>query len=603
MCSLLPGAGAFPLQFAPFWSSAATRCPGTVAANPSPVPPSPRLSASPPFTAPRPAVLAALVALAAGCTGTIGGESGAGGDRNGTDPCKDPAANQDGCDVIRQLGDEVPQFVPLRRLNRVEYGVILEELLGAPRNIGDAFEADGQTDGFDTVGQSLTISDGHARTHLRLVETAVAAALAGVKRPEIMICAEENADCARTIAAAFGRRAWRRDLEPGELDELIDGVYTPLRADTLSHGESVAALLESVLNAPEFFFRIELDSGYDGPRPLTSNEMATRLSLFFWSSIPDDELLALAATDELQNEDVLRAEVSRMLASDRARLFVENFAGQWLRTRELPGHSVSAQLFPEFTPAVRASAKRESEQMFWDILSGNDSVAEIILADWGYVDAALAPFYGVNQFNGFDARTTLGGERKLGLLGRVAFLTESAMFDRTSVVRRGNRILGDILCASPGPPNDAATVLPEPVPGEDKTLRERLEEHRNSPECSSCHNVIDPLGFALENFDAIGRVRTTYEDGVPVVTSGELPGYGPFEEGSEIGPAIASDPRYAQCVARKLMIYGVGRDYVSSDVATLERIAPDDGSAPPALRELMTRLVLSAAFRVRRDTP
>ncbi|MEZ4255018.1 MAG: DUF1592 domain-containing protein [Polyangiales bacterium] len=535
------------------------------------------------------------------CTGSIDGAAGANGAGTGVDPCSVPGANPSGCDLVRSLGDEVPAFVPLRRLSRQEYGIVMNELLGAPTNISEAFEADGQTDGFDTVGLSLPLSDTHARTHFRLAESSVAAALAGDKRSELLVCGDETATCARAIANAFARRAWRRPLTDEELDDLVE-VYTSLRASELDHEEAIAGVLEAALGAPEFFLRIEEDSGFAGPRPLTSNEMLSRLSLFLWSSVPDDELLALAETDQLQDEDVLRTQVDRMLRHAKGQHFVENFSGQWLRTRELPGHSVSSELFPAFNDAVRASALEESRRMFSDVLLGDDPVGELLVADWGYVDSALAGIYGVDG-KGFETRTTLGPDRALGVLSRVAFLTVSSMFDRTSVVRRGNRILSDVLCASPGPPNDANLELPPADPNENLSLRERLEQHRSQAECQGCHSLLDPLGFALENFDAIGRERGTYEDGADVVTSGVLPGFGPFEKGTDIGPSIAGDPRFQQCVARKLLIYGVGRNYVPDDAATLERVSPREPYEALGLREVVTRLVLSAAFRVRKDSP
>lgn len=422
-------------------------------------------------------------------------------------------------------------------------------------------------------------------------------------RQRILVCAPSatmtEAQCAREIFSRFGRHAWRRPLTASELTDL--GRFLDV-ARTQGEGfESGVALgLQAMLVSPHFVFRVELDTNptATAPHALNDHELAARLSYFLWSSTPDATLEALADRGELNDPAVLRAQVTRMLADPKARALTENFAGQWLYTRGVADHDVNATLFPQLTDAVRDSFRAEADAYFDEFLRGDLSMRDFLTADFTFVDDRLAAWYGLTAPGMGLRRVMLRGSNRAGALMHGSFLTVTSHPDRTSPVKRGQWVLGQLLCEPPRPPPPNVEGLP-PETNPTGTLRERMERHRTQPSCAACHQLMDPIGFGLENFDAIGRWRTT-DSGFAIDPSGALPGGGEFRNAQEMTAQLARDSRYPRCVTQQLFTYALGRGPEDYDQATLDRIAAAWSADGMRLRDLVTRIVLSDSFRQRR---
>jgi hypothetical protein len=411
--------------------------------------------------------------------------------------------------------------------------------------------------------------------------------------------------CAQQILTRFARRAWRRPPLATE----ITALWTRFRAVTRMHAgtweDAIKLSMRAMLVSPHFVFRVEVDPDLNATEAhaLTSHELASRLSYFLWSSMPDATLDQLADQDQLQDPTVLRAQAERMLHDPKARALTENFAGQWLYIRALEEHAVNAQLYPAFTPEVRAGMQAESEAYFQHFLQEDVSMDQFLSADYTFVDERLASFYGVTLPAGMGVRrVALSGTNRIGVLMQGTTLAVTSHPDRTSPVKRGQWVLTQLLCAPPPPPPPNVEGLPaEMVPS--GSLRSRLEAHRSQPLCRACHDLMDPIGFGLENFNAAGRYRTM--DGTFAIDStGVLPDGTRFSNGPELATAVQRDPRFARCVAQQLLTYALGRGLNNIDDAPLSQLATQWTAAGMRLSDLVYRVVLSPTFRARRpETP
>lgn len=425
-------------------------------------------------------------------------------------------------------------------------------------------------------------------------------------RARIVVCdpaALGEEPCARAILTRLGRRAWRRPLTEAEVTGLVGFLAVARR-----HGEGFEAGLrlavQALLLSPHFVFRVELDGDPRSPEAhaLSAHELAARLSYFLWSSMPDEALDALADDGSLLREEVLAREVERMLRDPRASALTENFAGQWLFTRALADHDVDAARFPRFNAMVRQALRRETEALFTHFLREDVSMEAFLTADFTFVDDALAGYYGLPTGGGSTPRRVpLTGTNRAGVLSHGSVLTVTSHPARTSPVLRGQWILTQLLCAPTPPPPPGVEGLPmEVMPS--GSLRQRLEAHRARPECAACHARLDPLGFGLENFDAVGLWRTT-DQGFPVDSVGTLPDGTTFRTPSELGGVLARDPRYARCVTRQVLTYALGRGMEPSDDDTLDQLSGRWTTTGLRLRDLVRAVVLSDAFRKRRGEP
>jgi Protein of unknown function (DUF1592)/Protein of unknown function (DUF1588)/Protein of unknown function (DUF1587)/Protein of unknown function (DUF1585)/Protein of unknown function (DUF1595) len=405
----------------------------------------------------------------------------------------------------------------------------------------------------------------------------------------------------RKIVSNLARRAYRRPVTDREVDDLVK-LVAMVQTDGDSLEEGLCLAIQQMLISPHFLFRVEEPLAKESAS-LTAHELATRLSYFLWSTMPDEELLRCADEDKLRQPDVLVAQVKRMLKDAKAYAAVENFGGQWLQTRALETHAPDRLKFLEFTDYTRMSMKKETDLFFEHILRADRSVLDFIDADYTFLNQRLAEFYNIPGVKGHEFRKVdLKGTKRGGILTQASVLTVSSYANRTSPVLRGKWILETLLNAPPPPPPPDVPVLDEKVLGKTISLRQQLEQHRANATCASCHARLDPLGFALENFDAIGRWRK--KDGnFPVETSGTLADGRSFKGYEDLRAILKADAKdFAEGLTEKMLIYALGRGLESSDRKTVRDIADKMAKEDYRFSSLVLGIVQSAAFQSRAES-
>ena len=418
---------------------------------------------------------------------------------------------------------------------------------------------------------------------------------------------EDEVDCAREILSTLARRAYRLpSLADADLDLLLD-IYRGGRAEgTFETGIEYA--LRMILASPKFLFRYEGDPPDLAPGTLyamSDLELASRLSFFLWSSIPDDELVRVAAEGGLQNPDGLAAQVRRMLADPRARALVENFAGQWLFLRNLQSVRPDGNEFPNFDHNLRRAFRRETELFFESIVREDRSALELLSADYTFVNERLARHYGIPSVYGTHfRRVTVADERRRGLLGHGSILSVTSYPNRTSPVLRGKWILENVLGTPPPPPLPDVPALPEDAESvRTQTVRERLEVHRQNPACATCHRVLDPLGFSLENFDATGAWRTREVSG-PVDASGQLADGTVVDGPVTLRQAVLKRPeQFVGTMTEKLLTYALGRGLDHADMPVVRSITRAAARDDYRFSSVVLGIVNSTPFRMRQVQP
>lgn len=409
---------------------------------------------------------------------------------------------------------------------------------------------------------------------------------------------QSRLECAREVIARFAERASRRPVSPDEVDRIMR-VYRLADDRGESYERAVQLALTTVLASPQFLFLAEPAETRED-RPLTEFELATRLSYFLWSSMPDAELFREAREGTVRTN--LHRQVVRMLEDPKSDAFVENFAGQWLQLRKLAGVAPDEGLFPGFDDNLRGAMREETERYFAYILRNNCSVLELLDSDYTFVNEALARHYGIEGVAGDEfRRVALTDRRRGGVLTQAGVLTLTSNPNRTSPVKRGQWVLQQILGTPPPPPPPDVAKLDESQQAADSaSLRERMELHRAKPECASCHRQMDPLGFALENYDAVGRWRTT-DGGFQIDPSGELMGGRKFADVKELKHLLGttSTKKFARTLVKNMLIYGLGRGLEAHDYCTVEdireRLADDDYR----IRTIIFGIAESKAFQYR----
>ncbi|MCY1007393.1 DUF1592 domain-containing protein [Nannocystis pusilla] len=424
-------------------------------------------------------------------------------------------------------------------------------------------------------------------------------------RTRIMVC-DPNVDgeevCLREILTKFTERAWRRPVTGAELDALMKFIGDAKGAgETWEAGLRIA--LQAVMVSPYFIYRVELDAAPTDltPHPLSDFELASRLSYFLWSSMPDDELFAAAAAGSLQDPKVLETQARRMLADDRARALIDNFAGQWWLIRNIAVAFKDVALFPQWNDAMRESMRTEMRLFAEAFFSEDRDMLEMLTATDTFVDATLAQHYGIEgQFGAEFVPADFGDRPFQGILNKAGLMTVLSHADHTSPVKRGKWVLESLLCQVPPPPPPGVDTKLNPVEG--KTQREILEAHRDKPECISCHVTMDPLGFGLEHYDPLGAWRDL-DNGLPIDASGTLPNGTPFANGLEMQTLIADEPDFLRCVARKTFIYALGRAVGLKDIPYLDGVTETFSANDRRFSDLVVSLVTSEPFRMRRGDP
>lgn len=411
---------------------------------------------------------------------------------------------------------------------------------------------------------------------------------------------EDESKCAREVLAAFLSRAFRRPVSETEIDR-FHSMYLHSRQQGAEYEDSLRLSLQAVLISPDFLFRVEADRSEGGMHHqwrLSDHELATRISYFLWSTMPDEELRAVADRGELSRSDVLEQQVARMLKDPKAIALAENFIGQWLELRKVDTLQPDPKTFDKFDPALRKAMRQETEHLFQHLLSENGSLTDLLGANYTFVNKRLADHYGIPGVKGDEfQRVNYPDDRRGGILSHASILMLTSNPTRTAPVKRGKWILENILNEPPPPPPPNVETLKEDEKSvASGSLRQRLEIHRSQPACASCHDQMDPLGFGLENFDGIGEWRE--KDGeFPIDPSGELPDGEKFATPAELrGILVGKKDRFLRCTAEKLFTYALGRGVEPSDQCALDRICEATKADEYRLLRLIQEVIRSTPF-------
>ena len=426
-------------------------------------------------------------------------------------------------------------------------------------------------------------------------------------RRKLFVCYPKNPGeetaCAERIVSAFARRAYRRPVVAADWAKPLKFYHEAKEAGGFEAG--IGSALSAVLVSPEFLFRIERDPADVAPEttyPISDVELASRLSFFLWSSIPDEELLGIAQRGELHRPKVLESQVRRMLADPRSISLVENFAAQWLHLRNLESFTPDLRLFPDFDDNLRDAFRRETELHFEALLREDRTVLDLIKTDHTFLNERLAKHYGIpNVYGSRFRRVALDSEsRRGGLLRQGSVLTVTSYATRTSPVIRGHWLLGNLLGTPPPPPPANIPNLKENTVSETLPMRARLSAHRANAACASCHDLMDPVGFALENFDAIGRWRLT-ENGLPIDASGGLPDGSRFNGVTGLEDALLKHPElFVGTLTEKLLTFALGRGMSENDAPAVRRIVRDAQRDGNHFSSIVLGIVKSSPFTLRK---
>jgi len=430
-------------------------------------------------------------------------------------------------------------------------------------------------------------------------------------RQRIFVCMPSNTaeeePCARKILSNLARLAFRRPVDASSVEiDMLLGLYSQARSKG-SFEDGIQMAIEVLLVSTEFLFRIADDPAkvVSGEVfPISNLELASRLSFFLWSSIPDDELLTVAEQGKLREPAVLEQQVKRMLDDERSKSLVSNFADQWLLLRNLSHMNKTQDIFLEFDESLRQDMATEIELFIGSIFRENRSILDLLRADYSYLNERMARHYEIEGIKGSRfQKVTIDDPNKRGLLSRAAVLSITTYPNRNSTVLRGKWVLENILAAPPPPPPVDIPALEEvdsTRPGEILTLRQKMEIHPANPTCAVCHNQFDPIGFALENFNAIGQWRTE-DEGKPINAKSKLPSGIEFEGPAELQQALLSDPELiAKAFTQKLLIYALGRPLEYYDMPTVRQIVKDATEDEYSLSSIVLGIVNSSTFNMRR---
>jgi hypothetical protein len=412
----------------------------------------------------------------------------------------------------------------------------------------------------------------------------------------------DEAPCAKQIISSLVRRAYRRAPTDADIDPLI-AFYQDERNKTGNFEAGIEMALRRILADPEFIFRFEPPPAGVAPKTayrISDTELASRLSFFLWSSIPDEELLKLAIDGKLHQPAILERQTRRMLADPKSRSLVTNFANQWLFLRELKNANPDVTIFPDFDDNLRQAFQRETEMLFDSVVREDRSVIDLLDSDYTFVNERLARHYGIPNIYGPDfRRVPVPNDARRGLLGHGSLQLVTSNPNRTSPVMRGKWILENLLgTAAPTPPPDVPPLEEKPT-ATAKSVRERIEQHRASPTCAGCHKIMDPIGLAMENFDAVGRWRTI-DEGVTIDASGQLVDGTAINGPSSLRKAMLDrQDVFVAAMTEKLMMYGVGRETNYSDMPTVRAVMRDAAKNRYRFSDLILGVVKSAPFQMK----
>jgi hypothetical protein len=427
-------------------------------------------------------------------------------------------------------------------------------------------------------------------------------------RRKILVCqpasAAQELSCARTILTTLARRAYRRPLTNTDTETLMNFYRSGSPEGGFEQG--IEAALQFILAHPEFVFRTESAPANVKPGEtyrISDLELASRLSFFLWSNLPDDELISIASQGKLKDPKILEQQVRRMLADPRAAELVKNFAGQWLGLRTLQSQTPEGTIYPDFDDNLRQAMRTEAEMFFESIVREDRSLMDLLTADYTFVNERLAAHYGISNVYGPQfRRVSLKGDLDVrrGLLGKGSVLLVTSNSDRTSPVLRGKWVLENILGTHPpDPPPNVPALKPNPTAGP-QTMRQRMEEHRANPACASCHKMMDPIGFALENFDGTGKWRVK-DAGKNLDAAGQLVDGRPINGVVSLRQAlIGYSPQFIRTVTEKLLIYALGRGVEYDDMPVVRSIVRESGRNEYRFSAVVLEIVKSMPFQMNR---
>ena len=512
---------------------------------------------------------------------------------------------------IKYLAPRDPGPFVIRRLTKPELANTLHDLYGVDRSIADSLPE-------EVVGEGFLNSISPLQSELFLgianqvigqiiapegqVPTAVQERLFGAPPTKDSDLRKQ----ARKVARSLGRDAYRRPLTDEELDVLVD-VYDLARDNELNHSSALGLMLKAVLVSPQFLFITPagVPESKEEIVLLDDHQLASRLSYLLWSAPPDAELAALADEGKLHKADVLKAQVKRLLKDARSRALFDGFGAQWLRVNELDGQVFDPKTFPQMTPALRAAMMEEARLFFESIVRENQSVARFVDSDYTFLNEPLAKVYGLKQsVPGLEMRRVkLTNPNRGGILGMPATLAATSFPNRTSPVRRGVWVLEQVLGERVPPPPPDIAELEEQDHKEVKglTLRQRTELHQSEATCRNCHKVLDPIGFGLENFDAIGRWREKNDEGLAIDSAGRLPNGKVFSSPAELKGLLAmKEADLARNLTERLMAYALGRQLEGYDQIVVDRLLAESAKDGYRVSSIISGVITSYLFTYRR---
>jgi len=489
--------------------------------------------------------------------------------------------------------------VPLRRLTHEEYNNSVRDLLGDTTRPADAFPPDEAVSGFES-NNLAPVTSAWVERYMDASEALASAAASKLDTLAPCRPSEPQEDCARHFIDAFGRRAFRRPLEDEERSTFLT-VFSD-KAKRAGYGGGIQLVIEAMLQSPQFLYRVEpAEPSGSTPRLLTGYELATRLSYFIWASTPDDELLDEAAAGRLGSAPEVESVARRMLRDPRAADGIRSFHRQWLSLRQLDADSKDTVLSPAFTPELRDAMVEETLRFSTHaVLDGGDTVTTLLTSSTSYVNPVLAKFYGVTppSSSTFE-RVELPSTQRAGILTQASVLAVFASADQTSPILRGKFIRERLLC-QPIPPPPPGVVFTAPKPDPRLTTKQRFAQHRTDPGCAFCHDMMDPLGFGLEHYDAIGAWRGT-EDGHPIDAGGDLTdtddANGSFDGAVALAKKLSASRQVRRCVATQWFRFALGRSEVEEDTPSLSIAFDTFSRAGFDVRELIVAIATTDAFR------
>lgn len=499
-------------------------------------------------------------------------------------------------DPMAQCTD--PGFEPIHRLNENEYKNTLRDLLKTQVQYSMPMPLEYGLAGFYNNAKTLDITEDRMEAYFTIAAAVVNEAFTN-NRASIMVCtpaAGQEAACASQILRPLAQRAFRRPVAANDADlaKLVNfATLAKNQGDTFETG--IRQAIQAMLVSPRFLFRTYAVTSPSAPRSLDGYELASRLSYFLWSSMPDDELLAAAPT--LNNPDNLKTQLTRMLASTKSDGFIDNFMRQWLSLKMLDESNPDSSFFPGFTAALKSDMAAEVRAMLKYMLTQNLSLKELLTARYSFLNERLAAHYGVAGVTGSNLRlVNFTSQDRAGIIGTGGVLTMTSHSNRTSVVRRGFWVLNNLLCDEPPPPPADVPPLP-PTGSQPQTLRERMQAHTTNAACISCHAKMDQYGFSLENFDGVGKFRTT-ENGLPIDNRALLPEGESFAGLSGLSDTLTKSAKLDACLSKRLLTYAIGRQMTTADACVINKVAgsPAQRLSEQKMSDVLLRVITSDSF-------